>query len=84
MPARQWRGFAQREPGKWNGGIFKKEAVSVQWQRLYFLSCLFKETEIRERERENSHPVVVIKNIILPLSRNRFIIVVIKQHSFPS
>lgn len=73
--------------GRGNGGIFKKEAVSVQWQRLYSLSCLFKETEIRKREREREspypHPVVVIKNIILPLSRNHCIIVVIK-HSFPS
>lgn len=51
----------------------------------YFLSCLFKETEMREREREvDSLLVVVIKNLILPLSRKHCIIVIIKQHRFPS
>lgn len=62
----------------------------------YFLRCLFKETE-RARERESGeeggggreerlHPpslILVIKNIVLPLSGHG-IAVLLKRHTFPS
>lgn len=44
--------FPRESQESGNGGIFQKEAAAVQWWRLYFLSCLFKKTEMRERERQ--------------------------------